>query len=245
MNILPTILNTGASVLGKLTSDDRADKMYDSMSSLPKMPNYYNSYGNKSIRKLQGLGENIKSQKTNALNELKSGLSQSRLQSSAEINSLGGSLNTRRAMRALADRSYNKSLASGMSSLEDSVMKQMSQLGLAESNILADRDKLVGAANEKSFMMDLENKKQALNGYYNMKQQGDEYMIQGLGNLAQTMNANDNNKKFLDVLGTSMNNTPTGILGSSMSSGSYSYDPWQFSNDSMPSSVGSELKLPF
>lgn len=205
---LPMLLNLGSSIFGKLTSDSTASGMYKSLSSLPKMPNYFKSYGKNSIDQLNEVGLNMEIEKARGLSTIDKKLSQGRLQSASEIDAMGGSLNTRRALRAMSERNYNNSLTDAIGSLESSVMNQLNQLGMAKSNILADRDRLSGENQEKSFLADMENKRAAISSYYGMKQQGNEYMIQGMNNLGQSLNQKAYNDQFLSIMGSRLGQSP-------------------------------------
>jgi hypothetical protein len=219
---LGTAVGLGGQIFGSLMQMSNA-KNY--INNKPVMPNFYRSYGLDALSKIRSSREDLKTEKQYGKNLIDSALRQEQQTETARINSMGGSLNLRRALRTGSKLSMDKALADGYTSLEGAYANKLAQTNLQESNMLAERDEKIALGETQSFR----DKSTSYDDYFSAKSKTLSDLTSGVMNVGRQLNVSDYLSKSKNLfygpnyLEDSMDN-----IYSAFDVDNETYTPWQF-----------------
>lgn len=180
----------------------------------PQMPNFYRNYGLGALSKLNKMRDEIKSSKSSAVNLMKKNLQQQSQNQSSAIDSMGGTLNLKRALRAGSKLSSDSALATGIGQVEMDYAGKMASITGSEGDLLTQRDDKVAQGN-KDIWTDAMG---ARDSYYSSKSKNIADMAAGVAGMGTQLNQTAYNNKFMGTLGKMKELTSGGTIPSINSS---------------------------
>jgi hypothetical protein len=142
-------ISLGMNVLGNFMNKSNVDKSIASTSQ--PMPNFNKNYGTAGLEKLRSAGEDLKTQNTSALNLINSQLQQNKQDTTAGIDSMGGSINLRRALRSKSAGDINKVYGDTMTTLNAQTLAGQNQLANQEVGLLNAKDQALATGEKDKF----------------------------------------------------------------------------------------------
>lgn len=135
-----SILSVGSSLLG---AANQMSTIKEGYKNRPELPNVYQQYGLNSLNELNNLKSNIEQEKAIGLNVLEDKLQSKEQENTAQIQSMGGTINLQRALRSASKRSSDEAIAAGITNLESDYINKLSGISEKKANVLSTRDELL------------------------------------------------------------------------------------------------------
>lgn len=198
-------LGAVSSLAGVYGSLKNASELGDWYANRPKMPNFYEDFGLKSMEKYNELKTNLETQKTSAMNMIEKKLQAQQQNTAAKIDAAGGTLNLKRALRASSKLSSDSAYADAYTALESDYASKLADIGGQEADMLAKRDQAVAMGAAAAFG----DQQDAYDTFHSAKTQNTQDTLSSVMNVGQSIadgiKYNDNKsmmEEYLKIYGS-------------------------------------------